>query len=162
MSPLDLPAGALCALIGPPGCGKTTFAAQWPDSWRISLDAYRKAASDTEKDLTATTVAVQVQGLFLEARMARGRTTIADSTNVALPDRAGLLARARYWQRPAVAVLFDVPLATVEAQNAARDRVVPVHVVRDFHRQMPTVDQLHTEGWTTVHLASALTTSSTR
>lgn len=53
-------------------------------------------------------------------------------------ERAGLLARARYWQRRTAAVLFDVPLATVEAQNASRDRVVPAHVVRELHGPTPT------------------------
>ncbi|GAA1143619.1 hypothetical protein GCM10009577_79490 [Streptomyces javensis] len=54
-------------------------------------------------------------------RLARGLIMLLDSTNVMLHLRAGLLARARYWQRPTAAVPFDVPLATVEAQNASRD-----------------------------------------
>ncbi|MEO3978081.1 hypothetical protein [Streptomyces sp. CAU 1734] len=70
-----------------------------------------------------------------------------------------LLARARYWQRPAVAVLFDIPLATVEAQNASRDRVVRAHVVRELHDLTPTREQLLDEGFATVHLASELATA---
>ncbi len=73
-------------------------------------------------------------------------------------DRAWLVARARHWQRPLVAVLFAVPLATVQAQNAARARVVPAHVVHVFHSLMTTTAQLHDEGWGTVHMASALNT----
>ncbi|MCX4657375.1 AAA family ATPase [Streptomyces microflavus] len=157
MNRLTLAAGTMCTLIGPPGCGKSTFAAQWPDNWRVSLDFYRKLAADTETDQSATPVAVQAQDLFLDARLARGLTTIVDSTNLRAPVRAGLLARAVHWQRPTVAVLFDVPLATVEAQNAGRDRVVPAHVVREFHGLLPTADQLHDEGWPTVRLASTLT-----
>ncbi|MEU6922582.1 hypothetical protein [Streptomyces sp. NPDC046631] len=67
------------------------------------------------------------------------------------------MAHARYWQRTPVAVLFDVPLSVVEAQNAGRDRVVPLHVVRELHQLLPTAVQLHDEGSTTVHLASDLT-----
>lgn len=107
-------------------------------------------------DQSATPVAAQIQNLLLDARLARGRTTVADSTNVFPHVRAGLLARARYWQRPAVAVLFDVPLATAQAQNAARERVVPSHVLHDFHAQLPPPGQLHAEGFTAVHLASEL------
>ncbi|MEE1745398.1 MULTISPECIES: hypothetical protein [unclassified Streptomyces] len=66
------------------------------------------------------------------------------------------MARAHYWQRTPVAVLFDVPLSVVEAQNAGRDRVVPLHVVRELHQLLPTAE-LHDEGATTVHLASDLT-----
>ncbi|MFI5905256.1 ATP-binding protein [Streptomyces cyaneofuscatus] len=157
MNHLTLAASTMCTLIGPPGCGKSTFAAQWPDTWRVSLDLYRRLAADTETHQSATPVAVQIQALLLDARLARGLTTIVDSTNLRAPARAGLLARAAHWQRPPVAVLFDVPLATVEAQNAGRDRVVPAHVVREFHRLLPTADQLHDEGWPTVHLASTLT-----
>ncbi|MFF2236320.1 hypothetical protein [Streptomyces anulatus] len=51
-----------------------------------------------------------------------------------------------------------MPLATVQAQNAALDRVIPAHVVHEFHSLMPTTAQLHDEGWGTGHLASALTT----
>ena len=43
---MNLVPGTLCVLIGPPGCGKSTFAAQWPASWRVSLDTYRELATD--------------------------------------------------------------------------------------------------------------------
>ncbi|MGA5508921.1 AAA family ATPase [Streptomyces umbrinus] len=156
MQPLTLPAGTVCALVGPPGCGKSTFAARYPASWRICLDLYRLAATDSEADQTATPVAAEIQNLLLDARLARGLCTILDSTNVMAHVRAGLLARARYWQRPTTVVLFDVPRATVETQNAARDRVVPPHVVRELHELTPTREQLLAEGFDTVHLASEL------
>lgn len=158
MQPPVLPAGTVCALVGPPGCGKSTFAARYPASWRICLDLYRLAATDSEADQSATPVAAEIQNLLLDARLARNLRAILDSTNVMAHVRAGLLARARYWQRPTMAVLFDVPLATVEAQNASRDRVVPVHVVRELHELTPTREQLLDEGFGTVHLVSELAT----
>ncbi|GAA1143565.1 hypothetical protein GCM10009577_79420 [Streptomyces javensis] len=159
MQPLTLPAGTMCALVGPPGCGKSTFALRYPASWRICLDLFRLAATDSEADQTATPVAAEIQNLLLDARLARNLRTILDSTNVVEHVRAGLLARARYWQRPTAAVLFDVPLATVENQNASRDRVVPPHVVRELHELTPTRQQLLAEGFGTVHLASELATA---
>ncbi|MDQ1022358.1 AAA family ATPase [Streptomyces afghaniensis] len=112
-----------------------------------------------EADQTATPVAAEIQNLLLDARLARRLRTILDSTNVMGHVRAGLLARARYWQRPTSAVLFDIPLATVEAQNASRDRVVPLHVVRELHELTPSREQLLAEGFDTVHLASELATA---
>ncbi|WP_326681042.1 AAA family ATPase [Streptomyces sp. NBC_01237] len=156
MSDLTLHPGTLCTLIGPPGCGKSTFAARYPASWRICLDLYRELATDSQADQSATPVAAQIQNLLLDARLARARTVVVDSTNVFGHVRAGLLARARYWQRPTLAVLFDTPLPTVEAQNASRDRVVPPHIVREYHQLLPTADQLHDEGFGTVYLASEL------
>ncbi|WP_438494383.1 AAA family ATPase [Streptomyces asiaticus] len=142
--------------MGIPGCGKSTFAARCPASWRVCLDEYRLAATDDMTDQTATPAAAQIQDLLLDARLARGRTTLVDSTNIHAHVRAGLLARARYWQRPIAAALLDVPLATAQYQNAERDRVVPGHVLSEMHAQLPTVDQLRSEGFTVVHLASEL------
>ncbi|MBT2406244.1 MULTISPECIES: ATP-binding protein [unclassified Streptomyces] len=143
-------------MVGPPGSGKSTFAARYPDTWRVSLDLYRRLATDSETDQSATPVAVEIQNLLLDARLARGLTTIVDSTNVHVHVRNGLLARARSWQRPIVAVLFDVPLATVEAQNAGRDRAVPVRIVREHHQLLPTPARLYDEGFTAVHRISDL------
>jgi len=156
MTVTDIDAGTLVVLVGIPGCGKSTLAARYPATWRVCLDEYRLAATDDMTDQSATPVAAQIQGLLLDARLARGRTTVVDSTNVFAHVRAGLLARARYWRRPAVAVLFDVPLAAAHAQNAGRERIVPPHVLDDLQAHVPTVDELLAEGFTAVRLASEL------
>jgi predicted kinase len=83
-----------------------------------SASRRRFTREDDEADQSATPVATEIQNLLLDARLSRGLNVLVDSTNVFPHVRAGLLARARYWQRPAVAVLFDVPLSTVEARNA--------------------------------------------
>ncbi|MYT77536.1 Predicted kinase [Streptomyces sp. MnatMP-M77] len=158
MTSLTLPAGALCVLIGPPGSGKSTFARKhFKPTEVVSSDFCRALVADDENDQSATGDAFDLLHSITDKRLKRGRLTIIDATNLRAPDRAWLLDRARHRQRPPVAVLFDVPLTTVQAQNAGRDRVVPDHVVRKFHSLLPTVDQLHDEGWPTVHLASALT-----
>ncbi|MET9097162.1 AAA family ATPase [Streptomyces cyaneofuscatus] len=154
MLPLTLPGGTLITLVGAPGSGKSTFAAHYPGPWRVCLDTYRQLATNDESNQTATPVAAQIQDLLVDARLARGLTTLIDSTNVYAHTRAGLLARARYWQRPAVAVLFDVPLDTTLAQNRARARVVPPDVVRDLHHLLPAPEQLKSEGFETVYRIS--------
>ncbi|MFC8593077.1 AAA family ATPase [Streptomyces atroolivaceus] len=47
MNSPHLPAGALCVLVGPPGCGKSTLASCWPESWRVCLDRFRELATDS-------------------------------------------------------------------------------------------------------------------
>ncbi|WP_308188165.1 AAA family ATPase [Streptomyces sp. DH7] len=158
MNTLSLPAGALCALIGPPGSGKSTFAHKhFKPTEIVSSDFCRALVADDENDQSASRDAHDLLRSIADKRLKRGRLTVIDATNLRSSDRGWFLARARHWQRPPVAVLFDVPLATVQAQNAARDRVVPSHVVHEFHSLMPTTAQLHDEGWDTVHLASTFT-----
>ncbi|MFD5565900.1 AAA family ATPase [Kitasatospora griseola] len=148
--------GTLIVLIGGSGAGKTRFATRrWPTTWRLSLDDYRAMATGSEADQSASTVAAGVLDLLLDARLARGLTTVIDSTALEQPWRAHLLARARYWQRPACAVLFDVPLERRRALNANRERVVPDHVLIDQERLLPSAEQLLAEGFAHVDHVTA-------
>ncbi|WP_301274322.1 AAA family ATPase [Streptomyces sp. RKCA744] len=115
----------------------------------------RRSNREDDADQSATPTAAQIQNLLLEARLARGLTTVVDSTNVLPHVRAGLLARARYYQRSSVAIFFDLPLDICQARNTARARQVPKDVVRELHQMTPTAEQLTAEGFTsirTVHL----------
>jgi len=140
--------GTLIVLVGGSGAGKTRFAtSRWPATWRLSLDDVRAMATDDEADQSATPVANEVQTLLLDARLSRALSTVVDSTALFPHVRASLLARARYWQRPCSAVLFDVPLDRRRAQNSGRERVVPDHVLVDQERLVPTAAQLLAEGF---------------
>ncbi|MGW2540700.1 AAA family ATPase [Kitasatospora sp. NPDC001574] len=148
--------GSLIALVGGSGAGKTTFATRyWPATWRLSLDDYREMATNSVADQSATPVADQIQNLLLDARLSRSLTTVIDATGLYAHVRATLLARARYWQRPCAAVLFDVSLERRRAQNAARERVVPDHVLLDQERLVPTAEQLLCEGFARVETVTA-------
>ncbi|MEW2065344.1 AAA family ATPase [Streptomyces sp. NPDC007002] len=158
MNPPTLPADAACALIGPPGSGKSTFArTHFKPTQVVSSDFCRALVADDENDQSASADAFDLLRHIADKRMERGRLTVIDATNLRYADRSWLLDRAHHWKRPCAAVLFDVPLSIVQAQNAGRDRVVPSDVVSEFHALLPTVDQLHEEGWDMVLLASTIT-----
>lgn len=141
----------LVVLVGPAGAGKSTWATRlYPASAILSLDAYRLAVSDDPSDQTATPTAVAVRDLLLDARLARGLTTVTDSTSCERRVREQLLATARRWRQPATAVLFDTDLGECLRRNAARSRVVPSRIIRAQHAARPDVEQLRAEGWDVV------------
>ncbi|MEW1724707.1 AAA family ATPase [Streptomyces sp. NPDC093109] len=142
--------GTLVVLVGVSGSGKSTLAGRYPSSWIVCLDSYRLAATDDMTDQSSTPVAAQIQRLLLDARLARDLTSIVDSTNVQRHVRAGLLARARYWQRDSTAVLLDIPFDICERQNATRTRRVPYDILRAQHELLPTEQELIGEGFTDV------------
>ncbi|MFD8956324.1 AAA family ATPase [Streptomyces caelestis] len=150
--------GSLIVLVGPPASGKSVWTAErFPLTCRVSLDFFRGLLTDSEADQEASDEALALRALVLDGRLRRGRITVCDSTSIEPAARADLLARARAHGRPAVAVLFTVPLAVCEARNAARARTVPPHVVRDMHARLPTADDLLAEGFTAVHHPGSFT-----
>lgn len=148
--------GALVVLVGPSASGKSSYAERFQPTARICLDSLRGAVADDESDQSATTVAAQVQDLLLDARLSRNLLTVLDSTNLLLHVRAKILARARLFRRPCVAVLFDhVDLAECERRNAARDRQVPLEILRRQHTLIPSRERLLDEGFAQVLPAHA-------
>ncbi len=131
------PSGTLVVLVGPGGSGKSVFAAAFPATWVVNLDELRERLSDDAGEQSVTRPAVQLQDIVVSTRMKRGLTTIVDSTNVEASVRAGLVAKARAFGRPAAAVVFLTDLGVCLERNARRpaNRRVPERVVRWQHEQ---------------------------
>ncbi|WP_433341648.1 AAA family ATPase [Streptomyces sp. CA-253872] len=142
--------GTLVVLVGPPAAGKSTWAATYPATWTVCLDAYRALCADTEADQSATTEAVRLQDVIVDARLARGLVTIVDSTATDAHVRRALIARAHYWRRPVAAVLFTTSLDECLVRNSSRPRQVPEAVIRWKHGQVPSSDELRDEGFDSV------------
>jgi protein phosphatase len=134
---LVVPDPSLVLLIAPAGAGKTTFAARHFEAAEIlSSDAFRARVSGDEADQRATGAAFgQLHGA-LQRRLSRGRLTVVDATNVERSARRALVAQAEREGLPAIAIVLDLPAATVLARNAGRssrvvdDRVVRRHLAR--------------------------------
>lgn len=156
-----LPEPALLIFLGCAGSGKTTLARTWrPQSAVLELDHFRALVCDDAADQDATADAVAALDTVLEARLARGRTTLLDSTNSDRHVRLRHLEAARRHQVPAVAVLFNIPVETCLARNArrtGRDRV-PEEALRAQRERIDAArPDLHTEGFARVVTAEALT-----
>lgn len=154
-----LPAGAMVVLVGPSGAGKSTFAARHFSSTQVlSSDGFRGMVSDDPTDQTATDQAFELLHAALALRLARGRLTVVDATNVEDWARERLLVVARRHRRPAVAIVFDLPLATCLERAAARtDHPVPAAAVRRHHARMrASLDGLAAEGFDPIFVLSSI------
>jgi predicted kinase len=144
-------------LVGPAGAGKTTFAAaHFAPSEILSSDFFRALVSDDETDMRASAPAFAVVRFLVSRRLRRGRRTCVDATNVNRRERLPLVRAAARHGRPAIAVLFDLPLETCLERNRSRPgRKVPEAVIAAQWTAMPrTGATLLAEGFAAVELVS--------
>lgn len=153
---LRLPDPCLVVLIGAAGAGKSTLAARlFPPESILSSDAFRAVVSGDAADQRATRTAFSILHRQLERRMAGRHTTVIDATSVTSYARRSLVRRAAAQGIPAVAIVLDLDLDVVLAQNAGRDgRIVPEEVVRrhvaDLARSLQP-GALDREGFAVIH-----------
>lgn len=135
---IRIPQLSLVALIGPSGSGKSTFARKhFLRSEVISSDACRALVADDENDQTATGDAFDVLYYIARKRLAAGRLTVIDATNVRPEDRRRLVELAREYHVLPAAIVFDLPERLCQERNAARpDRDFGPHVIRNQQQAM--------------------------
>lgn len=135
---LRLPDPSLVVLVGASGAGKSTFAARWFAPGEIlSSDAFRERIAGDAADQRATRSAFTVLHRALARRLAQGKLTVVDATNVQRYARRALVRRALTAGVPTVAIVFDLQPALVLARNAVRPgRVVPSAIVSDQLREL--------------------------
>ena len=138
MTVIKIPDLSLVVLVGVSGSGKSTFAARhFLATEVISSDFCRGLVSDAENDQSATGDAFDLLHFIAGKRLAAGRLTVADATNVQPSARQPLVELARRHHVLAVAIVLDVPEATCAARNAARaDRAFGSHVLRQQQGQL--------------------------
>jgi predicted kinase len=138
---IALPDPSVVVLVGPAGAGKSTFATRhFAPEEVLSSDAFRALVAGDEADQAATRPAFAALHRALVGRLAAGRLTVVDATNVERHARRAIVARARATGVPAVAIVFDLDLDVVLARNAGRTgRVVEESVVRRHHATLVTL-----------------------
>jgi predicted kinase len=148
-------------LTGPPAAGKSTFAAE----------LVRQGKVDAAAVISSDDIAVQLFGpvvdrevadpqIFAERdrrvaeRLGAGLSVVVDATNVLPQARMRLTAIAARFGCPVVVLRFAQPPPVLIAQNAGRDKRLPVQQVRDYAALMAahaTVEQLRAEDVWAVH-----------
>lgn len=135
---IAVPQLALIVLIGPSGSGKSTFARRhFLPTEVLSSDYCRGLVSDDENDQSATPDAFEVLHEIAGRRLARGRLTVIDATNVQPEARQPLVELARRYHCLPVAVVLNLPEDVCHARNRNRpDRSFGPHVVRQQRSQL--------------------------
>ncbi len=135
---LTFPELSLIVLIGASGAGKSTFARKHFKSTEIlSSDYFRGLVSDDENDQAATKDAFDVLHYILAKRLAAGKLTVIDATNVQPESRKSLLNLAKQYHCFAVAIAFNLPESVCHERNKQRpNRQFGSHVVRNHTRSL--------------------------
>src|SRR5205085_2551452 len=147
---LTLPELSLVVLVGPSGSGKSTFARKhFRPTEVLSSDFCRGLVSDDENDQSATNDAFAVLHFVAAKRLAAGKLTVVDATNVQPEARRPLVALAREYHCLPVAVVLDMPERVCRERNATRaDRAFGPHVVRNQIGQLRrSIRSLRREGF---------------
>jgi protein phosphatase len=155
---LRLPADALVLLIGIAASGKSTFARQhFAPTEILSSDALRALITDDPSAQGATDDAFDLLHRILAMRLRRRRLTVVDATNVEDWARRELIAVARRHQRPAVAIVLDLPLEEALRRNLERPAPrPPAAALRRQHGWLrSSVSSLPHEGFAAVHVLSS-------
>jgi len=152
---LTVPELSLVVLIGVSGSGKSTFArARFRPTEVISSDFCRGLVADDENDQAASPAAFDLLHYIAGKRLAAGRLTVIDATNVQPEARRSLVALAREHDVLPVAIVLDVPEGVCAARNRARaDRDFGPHVIRRQRDQLRRgLKGLQREGFRHVHV----------
>ncbi|MGW3012601.1 polynucleotide kinase-phosphatase [Streptomyces sp. NPDC001219] len=153
---LAVPDLSLVVLIGATGSGKSTFAARhFRPTEVLSSDFCRGLVSDDENDQGASGDAFDVLHFIAGKRLAAGRLTVVDATNVQSEARAQLVRLAREHDVLPVAIVLDMPEQVCAARNAARaDRAgLPRRVIQRHQRELRrSLRHLEREGFRKVHV----------
>ena len=128
---IRIPNPSLVLLIGPSGSGKSTFAHKhFRQTEILSSDFCRGLVSDDETDQRATKDAFEVLHFIAAKRLAAGKLTVIDATNVQVEARKPLIALAREYHYLTAAIVFNMPAKLCQERNEARpDRNFKPHVV---------------------------------
>ncbi|MCD6026519.1 MAG: polynucleotide kinasephosphatase [Solimicrobium sp.] len=152
---ITIPELSLVVLIGVSGSGKSSFAKKhFLSTEVISSDVCRGIVSDDDNNQAATKDAFDILYFLAAKRLAAGRLTVIDATNVQPEARKPLVELARKYHCLPVAIVLDTPEKICHERNHARsDRNFGNHVIHNQKQQLQrSLRNLEREGFRHVHI----------
>ncbi len=152
---IRVPDLSLVVMIGASGSGKSSFARKHFQATEIlSSDAFRAMISDDETNQTVSGQAFELLHNICAKRLALGRLTVIDATNVQHENRKTLLELAKRAHVPAVAIVLKTPPETCHERNQTRgNRNFGSHVVKGhYHLLEKSIKHLDNEGFRFVYV----------
>ncbi|HXC37130.1 MAG TPA: polynucleotide kinase-phosphatase [Candidatus Acidoferrales bacterium] len=156
---ITIPELSFVVLIGVSGSGKSTFARKhFKPTEILSSDECRGLVSDDENNQAATKDAFEVLHFIARKRLAAGKLTVVDATNVQKESRKPLVEIAREFHCLPVAIVFDLPERIAHDRNKTRaDRDFGPHVIRQQSQQLHrSLRGLEREGFRHVYVLKTL------
>jgi len=135
---ITVPKLSLVVLIGPSGSGKSTFARKhFLATEVLSSDYCRALVCDDENDQSVTQEAFEIMHFIIGKRLAAGKLTVIDATNVQPEARKPLVEIARSYHCIPVAIVFNLSERVCTVRNEGRpDRDFGAYVIRQQRSQM--------------------------
>ncbi|MFE5025000.1 polynucleotide kinase-phosphatase [Streptomyces sp. NPDC056656] len=147
---------SLVVLVGASGSGKSTFARRhFKPTEIISSDFCRGLVADDENDQSASRDAFDVLHYIAGKRLAAGRLTVVDATNVQQESRKQLVDLARQYDVLPIAIVLDIPEEVCAARNAERADRAGMHrrvISRHTRELRRSLRHLEREGFRKVHI----------
>src|ERR1700712_1313777 len=159
MTELAIPELSLVVLVGVSGSGKSTFAREHFGPYEVlSSDVCRGLVSDDENNQAVSADAFEVLHFVAGKRLAAGRLTVVDATNVQREARSQLVELAKAHDVLPVAIVLDLPQQVCVARNAERpDRDFGARVIRRQRDQLRrSLRGLSREGFRKIHVLSSV------
>ena len=159
MTILTIPELSFVILVGASGSGKSSFARKrFKPTEVLSSDFCRGLVSDDENDQTATKEAFEILHFIAAKRLAAGRLTVVDATNVQPESRKPLIELARKYHMLPVAVVFNLSEKICREHNRNRsDRDFGPHVIRQQTQQLRrSLRDLKYEGFRHIHILDSV------
>lgn len=156
---LSIPKLSLVVLAGPSGAGKSTFArTHFLPTEVLSSDECRGVVSDDCNDQSATRDAFDVLHFIAAKRLARGRLTVIDATNVQPEARRPLVQLAKSYHCLPVAIVLNPPDSVCHQRNQNRsDRTFGPHVVQQQRSQLRrSLKSLKREGFRHIYVLNSV------